>query len=307
MPRTTRWVLLVPVLISACGGGSGGASVPLADYLAQLPAAQCAMAVACGEVAAQATCEAWTTDQSPSITAEVASGKRRYDGEAAAACLEQYARANCTATARAVPSPCSKVLQGNVAPGGACTTSRQCADGLCDTLDVCAGIMCCVGTCMARPPEKAIGATCQGSDRCAGDGYCATSATGQGTCRARLSVGAKCEQGQLCAGGSVCLAGLCRLPVPRGASCDNTFCDDIENDFCDGATKTCIPRVAVGANCASDTSDTCVRYATCDIAAGKCVAMGALGSPCFNGLPCQPLLECREAVCAKAAQAPACP
>lgn len=304
MSRATRWVLLLPVLISACGGGSGDASLPLVDYLAQLPAARCAMAVACGRVADQATCEAWTTDQSPSITAAVASGKRRYDGKAAAACLAQYLRGDCTVTAQSAPSPCSKVLQGNVAPGGVCRDLNQCAGGYCQVHEGCTAGMCCESTCVAYAAEKALGAACQGADRCAGDGNCTAVGTEPGTCRARPPAGAACDQGELCARGSVCLAGMCRLPVPRGASCSNTICDDSDNDVCDPSTKTCVPRGAIGAACSTDT---CVRYATCDLATGKCVAMGELGSPCFNGLPCQPLLGCFEAVCAKERQEPACP
>jgi hypothetical protein len=304
MSRTTYWAILLPLLFSACSGGGGGASLPLADYLAQLPAARCAMAVACGRVADRATCEAWTTDQAPSISAAVASGKLRYDGKAAAACLDQYNRADCSVTAQAAPSRCPEVIEGNVAPGGACSNDDQCANGSCQVNGACAAGTCCAGTCVADAAAKPIGAACQGSDRCVGDAYCEESATGQGTCRNRLPAGSKCDLGQLCARGSSCLDGTCRRPVARGASCATTYCDDIENDVCDPTTKTCVPRTAVGAACSSGS---CVRYASCDLAAGKCVTMGQLGDPCFNGLPCQPLLQCLEAVCAKAPQEPVCP
>jgi hypothetical protein len=71
-----------------------------------------------------------------------------------------------------------------------------------------------------------------------------------------------------------------------GATCDTSntrAC--VAGAYCDFATKKCLARLAVGADCSKSPSS-CVEKSTCDTATKTCLAGLPDGSPCTSGSKC---------------------
>ena len=284
------------VPLAGCGGGSGSA-IPIDQLAAEVRAANCRAAAACGDAPSQATCEAalFLTRDSV-INGTIAAVKRGtvvYDGDLARQCLDGLGE-NCVAALGAPPS-CAEAFRGKVAPGGACQVSLECVSGQCDA--PCAG-GCCAGVCAAGPAKVSLGGACAaGSESCVAGAYCKS-----GTCVANLAVGATCDDGEICRQPARCSAtpggtGVCAAGAERGGACGflvNFPCLSRE-DYCDPTMLVCLQSRPVGAACVDME---CVGFAHC--VNGMCTAYPTLGQACdpVNGLRCFGDLDCDGTVCA---------
>jgi hypothetical protein len=151
----------------------------------------------------------------------------------------------------------SAACRGPGQPGDSCTTfatvERSCALGL-----YCAG-QGTSGTCAHRAGE---GEACTRTPECQDGILCVAAADGTATCARPLAEGATCVPLPTAGGESGCQLGLScdaassrcrRLPQPEGHACtDDTGCQttfDLAAYYCDGTTKVCTRRAAVGEAC----------------------------------------------------------
>lgn len=326
LPPRALLALALALFSSACSSRPIGplAPIPPDGYVQALINRNCARAVACRQMPDMATCLATTSVDLSPLFAAVSAGKIIYDGAAVATCFAATSLASvaCTISARrAVPDDpsCLRMFVGTQAEGAACSTSNECASANCDTNDLtaCSGMpMCCAGTCgPAAPAPLPIGSDCSAAgSSCVAGTFCSAS---RGLCVANVAVGQPCDPatekfcgiGLTCgpaASGSqqVCLA----LPA-EGESCATLLSCDALDDYCDGTTHTCVPRIAVGAACPNGVG--CVDYAQCDGPTRTCVSYGKAGALCTLAGPfCLGSLECtKNGLCELPAPAPAsaCP
>lgn len=145
-------VVLAAFVVAGCGGGGGGPSIPIDQFLPQYVAATCHTIFACcdaTEIAAlgsidptivdEASCEAsltamaamhWANDK-----ALVDAGFATYHGDRARACLDAVSSLTCSTwggpfgTDR--PPQCDGLLVGTLPAGSACALGGQCASGYC--------------------------------------------------------------------------------------------------------------------------------------------------------------------------------
>jgi hypothetical protein len=267
----------------------GGIPVAIGDYGSQLIAANCAFYARCGIFPTAALCQTAISVGSGFLTlqADVAAARIVYSATQAGACLEAIRNTPCGIAdqfaADAVPSPCTAVFSGTVAPGAACYTGEECVGaGVCVLAAACpAG--CCAGTCVA---PVAAGGNCAAAP-CPTGTYCrgtqtATTMTFRCTPQA-TALGSVCDAADGCVPPLFCIpdgtgTGTCERSLPaRGAACDpNTGCDD-SHDYCD-ASGICAKLVDVGSPCTTTPLDNCIYYADC--VAGICKARGAVGAAC---------------------------
>ena len=288
-------VALAVVAASSCESSSNDPSpLSLAAFLSGAMDVTCAANVDCGLYPDTATCRTSTAQNAGQIQADVATGIVKYDGVAAAACLFGISL-SISPTCRLSdptslqPSTCPKVFTGTVADDGPCFTGDECISGECDRSN-CA-TTCCAGTCVppTQSPSGTIAVGAQLVDDCVQlDEECAA-----GTACILTTVGA--------------FATVCATPPGEGAPCGGTASCDLRGDFCDPATMTCTPRVAVGGTCVTG-GDDCVLYASCDAASMKCAARPRAGDVCsLTSLPCLGGLACIAARCELPAPATVCP
>lgn len=295
---------------SGSGGGGGGDSIPFADFVSRAQDTLCDYEVRCGAFPDRETCEGVTFTMLQA-SADVQSGKAKYNGQAAASCLDGYAALGCnisdTANDGALAQTCASIVAGTVANGGACLINDECISQSCNLIG-CNGAMCCSGSCQAQVATggdcSATGSVCvQGTfcDRSAG----ATTAT----CKSWIAPGQPCSGGQTCAPGTVCNgdattgAGTCGKAPTEGQACPNGICDS-SADVCDQTAKTCVRRIAVGGACATGAG--CLAYATCDAASKTCVALAAPGAACASSSDCLGSLPCNNGLCVPTPDQPAC-
>jgi hypothetical protein len=303
-----------------CGGGSGHAAPGDLDaFLTQFMNVLCTLEVSCGSMPDLPTCASSLQSDSTefaTLRADVASGKVRYDGGKASACIDYYNRVyggSCTRSALAAANTdtgseaCSTVLVGSVADGGACFASLECASGNCTQADTTCSRsrQCCAGTCAAKPAPIPVGGDCSAplpGQTCATGADCiSTGSLGSPTCQVPAKVqGAACaalfdcETPLFCALDAAGGTGTCQPSAATGATCNTvvTFaaCDDLR-DYCDKTTAKCTRRGPVGAACDAAQSN-CIGYANC--LGGICVAMSGERGACdsANGPTCLGDLEC---------------
>jgi hypothetical protein len=275
------------LLLFACSGPAAPDPVPIELWGVGAQDALCSWLVACRHVPDDAQCrrnlDPRRYDMRLGIEA-VADGRIVYDGVAAARCFEITAGAPCAAFAFSDPT-CLRVFQGQVAPGDACFTSRDCADRADCVNRVCDRAQCCAGVC-GSPPEpeepwpepKQIGESCVTHTDCILDAYCDET---------RRCVALPDEAGEHCLFG--CAWGNLRCDVDTetcvayqalGAVCaDDGECDEAYA-YCDGV---CRPIPGPGESC--DTARRrCIPTAWCD--AGTCRARGNPGDPCITDEHC---------------------
>jgi hypothetical protein len=193
---------------------------------------------------------------------------------------------------------------GDIANGGTCGDSWQCASGRCTTGG---GVVC--GTCVAQVPE---GGACTDIE-CADGLVCTAASQGSTTrvCSPPVSAGGPCFDSSVCPGNTACGAttGTCD-PLPgAGEACDikSTFCDLSQSLLlCAPYQGICAAPgslVASGQPCGWLT--TTAPYAQCDgycalnpgSNAGTCLAFLAEGQTCTTvGDLCGPNLQC-QGVC----------
>ena len=182
--------------------------------------------------------------------------------------------------------PGTQTCKPKLAPGAACTTTEQCASGLCSSADhVCCNSDCagtcesCIasktggtdGTCTPLPSGSNADSDCTpSSSACGATGFC----DGKGAC-ALAGVGTTCPGSSMCASGQLTItpascngAGSCMTGTattgacPGGVACMNaTTClpaactvdgNCATGSFCNTTTSTCAPKGAVGAQCAGN-------------------------------------------------------
>jgi hypothetical protein len=306
--------LLLLVAIPACSD----ASIALSNLPAADLDALCSYMARCGEMPDKTSCEAAVNPDLAQLSAGVQAGRIKYDGKAAAACLDVLKSASCNYSAlQTEPQACRDTFKGTVASGGVCYTGMDCISGDCGS-GVCSGSGCCPGVCSASTSlagQIPIGGNCSGASAgCVSGAFCSYGSTP--TCQAKAAIGQVCDTSypqEACAVGAFCLAsgpnaGTCGRLAAEGQACysgsDDHACDSML-DFCDPVALKCVPKIPVGGACSSDAS--CVGYATCD-ASGHCLAEARAGQACddSNGPHCIGYLLCESGICAFPPAQPVC-
>jgi hypothetical protein len=290
---------------AVCDSDGGSPSVPLESLATQTAHARCAYYIQCGFYADEASCEAQQPGDNARLMADVAAGKARYDGVAAATCLASYRAKPCTVTAYYNDDPaCQQMVVGTAAASAPCTDDEQCASDFCvvDSASSCGAGTCCPGTCAPSYTWPTLGQPCKRAIGCM-NAHCTAGPNGtDGTCQPFLAPGAACD---LAVGGcpppTNCLDGACLGPVPHGGDCSKVFnCADLR-DFCDPTTMKCVTNPGVGATCKAS----CLPNARCDATSHTCVAR-ASGDPCTAPEDCLAGNACIDMVCRSFAPV-ACP
>lgn len=248
----------------------------------------------------------WMRAESVEISrnvAAVAAGRLAYVRDQADACIAWIEAATCPALDAKARwgEACYAMLVPQVANGGACAESLECAAGYCRfTTNPCLGTCTafvarggrCNGdescgpgnacvlagvarACSPRPEPGTTGAGCVQDAECAVGLFCA------GTCTPRLSEGAscatgKCEEGLTC---STADAGRrCVRVTGAGEDCAAAACGAFL--YCAAATRRCAPDPVAGESCAE--VGWCLDGSTCVGAAEPTCAFGTapLGAPC---------------------------
>lgn len=250
-----------------------------------------------------------------SLVAEVASGRVRFDGTAAYACLVAVQPLGCTGLARegslVLPSACAAVMAGTVPYAGSCTSTKDCISGICtsDVFYSCPGVCneasgvgqpCGNGPCAegwacnqatgACAPASGPGGPCP----CHPGSWCDAS-TGTATCAALLPAGASCSGADQCAAGTACTAdclptdpapcGHCRTVVSAGESCAPGGPPCADGYWC--SAGTCVPWPSTGQACVVGVG--CLGGACAIPGSGHdntCVAGFPDGSACFADAQC---------------------
>lgn len=292
----------------ACGtGGGDGGAIPVADFEARARDAICGRETRCGVFPDQSACEGavFTMLQ---LSADISSGKVKYDGQAAAECLSAYESSGCNISdERNVinqSKSCLSVIQGTVADGGGCLIGAECISEVCNT-SACGGDTCCLGACQS--PVSA-GADCSASGSvCAADTFCKATSSSTASCVPWIAAGAPCTESDVCVPGKICniaaaaTTGICGNAPAEGEACPAGICDAIV-DSCEQGI--CVRKIAVGGACSSTTP--CVAYANCDPTTMVCVAKSAAGGACVSASDCVGGIACENNTCVSPADIPAC-
>ena len=286
LSRALRPAALVGLLVAlpACN------QIAYEDLQDEQLSALCDYFVRCGYATDADLCvAAWKnfTRDDPNLDAAVDNGSVEYDAKAAKECLDSLRDGACDADFLfgddAPSDACNKVFQGTVDNGGACWIDEQCVSGACQAGDC--GMACCQGTCIAPPPDAAIGQDCSAQD-CVDGAYCDYDfMTGEMTCKAIKQAGAECGGDNECAGSLACLGGTCKEPPAEGAPCPDGRCAGALG--CDIDTVTCQKLRGEGQACNPQAS-LCAIGLTC-AASNTCQPPGGIGSPCtldFSGGSC---------------------
>lgn len=205
---------------------------------------------------------------------EIDAGTIHYDAAAGATCNAAIQTLDCSVLSSqggfTVPPACDAALVGQVANGGQCWDSADCATGYCGW-DLSTGT--CPDTCR---PFVAAGGACPGGEGCADGLVC-----DGGICKTPSGPGLPCP----CRDDLWCDASgatpVCRAFLAQGASCDPlaSLCNGLTT--CVGAPATCQPWLGVGATCAT-TADRCGIGYVCSDASSTCVSVPALGDACTD-------------------------
>lgn len=237
-----------------------------------------------------------------SLNAAIEAGRVVFDADVAARCLAQLEEDPCVALqGQQLVGECASIFTGTVAPGGACTSSPECAGDLSCYFDEADGM--CRGRCMNLRYSS-----CQDAGLCEPDEYC-----DEGQCKeATIEEGEACQPGQ-CRPGLSCSfdeqagAGSCQ-PVgsgQEGTPCANdALCDEGLACLWDSTvgTMACKAAIAVGEFCdPSRGSGGCEEGAECFETGAQqysCVARYSVaeGQRCSYAL-CQRGLVCLDGLC----------
>jgi len=307
--RRLGWVLVVVLgsAVAGCGGDDGGA-IAVDAVEQEFEAAPCKWLTRCKGFSDEATCRSLTFLSPARQVAGAKAGRARYDAAQAGKCVAEIESLDCAAASFInvlTGVTCRDVFVGQVAQGGACAVSDDCAgDATCGNR--MAGCdpeeACCLGSCGPPQPAIALGAACGFGARCVDGAYCKIMGT-SGVCTAPSTMaGAICDSDSACVAPLRCLASACTLPVPSGGTCD----PDVRGacalvyEVCDVATRTCKLAPTVGQPC----TEQCLGQASC--VSGLCVARQQVGQPCTT-VDCAGDLDCNEGVCQMPGQPVVCP
>lgn len=222
-------LVAMAVALGACGGG-----VSPEDIDQQLARALCEHSERCG-MFHESDCDEEQPSSyfgpRPRFNEALASGRLRFDEDAAERCLDFIRKASCEAspltpvmTTRGLEydDPCA-FLQGQVAQGQPCTRSVECGTGM----------------------------------------YCAFAEGEQclRVCTPRPAPGTPVTDADACAPGELLVDFRCQRPLERGAACDST---DLGLDGpcawglrCAPQSHTCQPQRTVGDACGGDSDTWC--------------------------------------------------
>lgn len=271
----------VVLVLAGCGQ-----SIPLEDWCQAQASASCRRGLRCGTVASGYDCDkASDTVSAPECLGinapALANGTMRYDGYAAAECLDSIEASDCVWSTEPLPG-CDRVIAATATRGESC---GLCAPGFHCVGD---GTSSC-GTCTESPPVE-------------------YPSEGQ-ACMSPLNDGLGCKSGL------TCWNSVCVKPVAQGGNCADAPCetglcrDGIcvpqpdDGDACQGPFEcreplrcsdgVCVKRLALAAACSS--SDECESRSCFE---GVCVGRRALGMSCGAGARCESNLFCESGSCA---------
>jgi len=217
--------LVVSSSLYGCScGGAGGTRVD--DFPAEAAKTVCTKVYACCTAAEamptnfgpdQPGCEAKVkmgTFDVDTVKRSVTAGRLVYHSDKAADCLAQYAALTCEqlkTNATATPAACDGLTEPKVAPGGACSTDRECIGGTCDGEGIGTD-----GVCVSFLTESS---SCADGGVCGSGLYC-----GGGACRKTLADGTACAGNFECTTGGcngrdAGVAGTCGLKGGAGTTC----------------------------------------------------------------------------------------
>lgn len=337
MNELRRWSFLVLGVVALLGVGCGGdddddASIPLEDLPDQVADVYCGAIVPClgalqdlflnGSDCHETFAAQFADQELPRWQAAIEAGTLVYHGDKAQACLDAFAAAGCDIPSTRTPPACEAALEGQVALGGECNATLECAGSAYCKFDAA-----CPGACTAL--EAAGGA-------CDGDGDCADGLACRGsTCEAPAAEGDSCggPDGPECTLGLICLGadadttGVCQ-PIEEvlvggdGDDCDplggGPLCQDGLSCVLDSLTPgtlqpiwKCAGSVGSGEACKAGFPDQCPDAEMCDAdpqagdIEGTCVSLPDAGEPCapaLLGAGCAPGLSCVEDTCTELAR-----
>ena len=174
------------------------------------------------------------------------------------------------------------VCRAQLANGGTCSYSGECASDYCDSTHACAA-------------KLAGGAVCTASSQCASQ-YCDSAthqcADGQGGAEA------PCDSSSACGGNYVCINHVCSDRLLVGSACDGALSECVMDAFCvDGvcASFDLWAKGALDAPCVFS----CVDGAYCDYSTtlpGVCKPTVPVNGACTNALQCGTGAHCTSFV-----------
>ncbi len=285
----TTSVFLAGGLLLACsggggstggGGGGGGTASGFVDEYCKYIGQCCGQS---GYPSDGATCRA---------LAGSSAAQRQYNaakGEECLAAIRSQAASNpnfCTA-GNSVPA-CSQVYTsaGGAAPGATCESDNDCAPSSEGEVD-----------CVSTFTNGATTRTCQvrvrgkEGDACTGtkDGNTLVSVGSSDRDGGAPSKAAYCDT----ADGIYCNTSkdVCMRIADVGGACGDAGFDTnacVKNAYCDSKQKTCVARLAAGADCADfSLRSACVADHYCDDTTKKCTASLADDAPCQKSEQCK--------------------
>lgn len=272
-----RWSIAIVACV-ACGGGTSGGGISLADFRKQQFAAYCEHYVTCGLFPDQGSCTSFLQlhADDPSQQAAINAGKLGYDGTKAQQCLDAIVAGPCDQTqmaARVSAPACNEIFIGKVKQGQACEFDEECASGSC-LIPGCNNA-CCPGQCGPSVQPAQIGASCA-AVACVDTAYCDQTLT----CRALVTQGGTCVDSSWCDFGLGCTgvstgSGTCNPLPATGSPCPDQECASI-GDVCN-AQKICAAMGLPGAPCTGNGD--CSYYYQCDTTM-HCAAYPTVGQAC---------------------------
>jgi hypothetical protein len=131
-------VLLLLAAIPACSDSS----LSFSDLPAAAADAVCTYGARCGQMPDVASCKA-AANFDAQLLADVQAGRTKYDGKAAAACLDALRSQSCNYSNQLseTPQTCKDAFKGTVADNGACYEDTECVSGSCSA-GSCSGSGC---------------------------------------------------------------------------------------------------------------------------------------------------------------------
>jgi hypothetical protein len=243
----------------AVGDGTPVGQEALASTLAKglcLGLATCCQSI--GQAVDVASCEAQiqTQFEFPATSATI-----KYDPTLGGQCAADLRSSMASCYSLDDMPACEAMFAGTVAPGGACSSSRECAQPASGYASCTPSAAGATSVCSANSSNQhgALGQTCSGTCTSGGDG----------------SVG--------CSGVTIPSGG-------DGPPAGSASCYTNDGLYCVSATWTCQPLVALGGHCTEYSA--CVDDAQCDTAAAQCVPKAAIGEPCSFSTDCSPGAYC---------------
>lgn len=246
-----------PVVGMLLVAGCGTDGIAIEDYADAQRASQCRYYVQCGIISDLETCDQTNIGwyfTSPQLIEAVHAGTVKWDGEAAARCLEQDV--SCDLTSDAHRLYCAPITAGTLHDGETCQLGSECISKECWT-EPCVGL-CCEGYCVGdtAPVPGHIGDVC------------------------RYSI---CQEGY-------CDDSVCVPRLPAGAPCDGAFCDDgLACRYDTTGMRRCVELPSTGERCYSDN---CAIDGERCTANNVCERGGLLWEPCLQDRDCARLYRC---------------